>query len=174
VKWIAIAGAALALCGCQNMPEPYAPPVQRQRFENFQPYRVNRVLNMADPDARDHFVQDIADKLEGTWRWTAQRPTVSLTPASNQHLLYSIEFTIPKVTFQETGPVTISFYVNDHLLERKFYPEAGHYVFEKPVPPEWVPLDKPSILAAEIDKVLAPKDEDRKYGFVLVKLGFAE
>src|SRR5437879_3567505 len=100
-----VVAAAVGLGACQNMPEPYAPPMQRQPFENFPPHRI---VNMGDPDASAHFVQDISDKLEGNWRWCQQRPTIRVRSRSNENLRYVIDFSLPEVTFRDTGPVTLS------------------------------------------------------------------
>ena len=95
--------AAVLLSACQNMPEPYAPPEQRQPFENFRPYRITRVVNMSDGDAEAHFVSGITEISGGSWRWTEQRPTVRLTIRSNENLKYLIDFTIAGKTFEQTG-----------------------------------------------------------------------
>ena len=76
---------ALSLAACQNMPDPYAPPVQRKPFDNFHP-RVVRVVNMADPDAHLSFVKDIAEGSSGSWRWTGKRPTIRLRLRSKSRI----------------------------------------------------------------------------------------
>ncbi len=156
------------------MPEPYAPPVQRQPFENFPPQRTARVINMSDPDATVYFVQDISGKLEGTWRWCQQRPTIRIRSRTNENLKYLIDFTLPEATFRDTGPVTLSFYVNDHLLDRVQYRSPGQLHFEKPVPPEWVTPDQDSTIAAEIDKMWVSKEDGARLGFILVRMGLTQ
>ena len=162
------------LCGCGNLPEPYAPPAQRPFFEA--PTEAVRILNMADADAERHFVQDIAAALQGnTWRWTGKRPTIRLHPGSNQKLVYSIDFAIAGSTLEQTGPVTLSFFVNDHLLDRVRYATPGRRRFQKPVPAEWLAPDKSVTLAAEIDKLWKPPQPGGKpLGFILVSLGFEQ
>jgi hypothetical protein len=160
-----------ALCGCGNLPEPYAPPPQRPFFEA--PPEATRMLNMADSDAESHFVQDIAKSLENnTWRWTGKRPTIRLFPDSNLGLSYSIDFAIADATFEQTGPVTLSFFVNDRLLGRTRYSAPGRQRMEKPIPEQWVEPRETVILAAEIDKLWVPPKPDAKpLGFILVALG---
>ena len=165
---------AISAGSCQNMPEPYAPPEQRQPFENFRPYRVSAVINMSDGDAASHFVQDISPALAGPWRWTGQRPTVRMAIRANEDLHYAIDFTIPAVTFEQTGPVTMSFYVNGRLLERARYNSAGVQHFTKPVPPEWVEKDKEATVAAEIDKLYVSPDEGSRLGFILTSIGLKQ
>jgi hypothetical protein len=131
------------------------------------------VLDMADADSETHFVQDISDSLQAnTWRWTGKRPTIRLFPGLNRKLRYSIDFAVAGATFEQTGPVTMSFFVNDHLLDRIHYPAPGRQRFEKPVPEDWLDPNGYATLAAEIDKVWMPADRDAKpLGFILLSLG---
>lgn len=55
------------------MPAPFAPPEQRVPFENFVPYRMNRIVDMSDGEADANFVRDISGP-SGTWRWTGKHP----------------------------------------------------------------------------------------------------
>lgn len=162
------------LCGCGNLPEAYAPPAQRPFFEA--PPEAARILNMADVDAESHFVRDIDATLEGdTWRWTGKRPAIRLRPGSNQKLVYSIDFAIAGSTLEQTGPVTLSFFVNDHLLDRVRYATPGRPRFQKPVPAEWLAPGKSATLAAEIDKLWKPPQPSGKpLGFILVSLGLEQ
>jgi len=162
------------VCGCGNLPEPYAPPAQRPFFEA--PPEAARILNMADADAESHFVQDISAELEGNaWRWTGKRPTIHLHLQATHKLVYSIEFAIAESTFQQTGPVTLSLLVNDHLLDRVRYTSPGPRRFEKPVPAEWLEADRDATLAAEVDKTWKPPQPGgMPLGFILVALGLEQ
>jgi hypothetical protein len=167
---VVFSAVTVGLCACQNMPEPYAPPAQRPVFAETRP-RSERMVNMGDPDAPRRFVQDIfLGEAEAGWRWTNQRPTVKVLVSPSEPLKYAIDFTVPEVTFKDTGPVTLSFYVNDHLLDRVEYTSHGSKHFEKPVPPDWLtPAEQ--TLAAEIDKVWMAKEDGSKLGFILVRIG---
>jgi hypothetical protein len=161
-----------ALSGCSNFPEPYAPPAQRQPFEGTQGSHTAQIVNMPEVGAESYFVQDIGARLEnGAWRWTGKRPTVRVTPRSSASA-YLIELDIPKVAFKETGPVTLSLYVNDHLLDRVQCDAPGHRQFEKPIPREWLSAGQDATLAAEIDKIYIPVEENEKrLGFILFRIG---
>ncbi len=156
------------------MPESYAPPVQRQPFESFRPYRIKRVVNMNDPDAPAHIVKDINSHAEGMWRWTQQTPTVKVKVRSTENLKYTIDFSLPEVTFKDTGPVTLSFSVNGHLLSQVHYDKSGEYHYEKLIPPEWLTVDQDALLAAEIDKVWVSKEDGVKLGFILTRIGLTQ
>src|ERR1041385_1515063 len=100
---LAVACALLVGSACQNTPEPFATPVQRQTLTDF------RIVNMADEDAGTHFVRDITTLETATWRWTGKKPTVRLRMRTGENLRYTIDFAIAEETLLATGPVTVSF-----------------------------------------------------------------
>lgn len=124
---------------------------------------------MTDVDARDHIIADIFDPLAANWRWTGKNPSIRLNTPPNLHRAFRIEFVIPEQGFRVTGPVTLTFLVNGHVLDRKRYAAAGTYVFEKDVPSEWIATGDVT-LGAEIDKVL-PAPSGPPYGFLMVAIG---
>lgn len=170
----ALAPWVLILSACQTQPETFAPPVQRQPIEEFRPYRATRIINMVDSDAESHFVKDITGMVQSNWRWAQKRPTIRLYPRTNTDVQYVIDFALPEVTFKDTGPVTMSFYVGDHLLERVRYTEPGQKKFEKAVPPEWIVPGQELQLSAEIDKMWTSKTDGEKLGFVLTSIGLIQ
>jgi hypothetical protein len=162
------------LCACQNMPPPYAPPAQRHPFESARPYRMARIVDMDDGDAPKHFVRDISSALVANWRWTGQHPAVRVLLPSNKDLFYTIDFTIPEISFRQTGPVTVSFYVNGHFLDRVHCTSPGTEHFEKPVPESWVQPNQDATAEAEIDKMYVSPKDGKRSGFVLTRIGFEQ
>jgi hypothetical protein len=169
-----IASIAVLVSSCQNMPEPYAPPVQRQPFEEGRPHRMMRIVNMTDGDWMTHLVQDIPPGEPGSWKWTGAKPTFKVVSRTNQGLRYTIDFSLAEATMKATGPVTLTFLVNDHPLESVRYTAAGDYHFEKAVPPEWVEPMKDTLLAASIDKVWVAPADGAKLGFILTRIGLTQ
>ena len=167
-------GGVVFVCACQKMPETYAPPEQRQPFENFRPYRASRIVNMAAGEADGQIVRDISNYANGTWRWTGQHPTVRVPRGTSQALRFVIDFTIPEVTFKQTGPVSVSFYVNDHLLDTARYAAPGNQHFEKAVPPDWIEQGTATNLSAEIDKVYVSANDSERLGFILSSIGLKQ
>jgi hypothetical protein len=92
--------------------------VQRQPLADFRPYRMSGIVNMSDADAQTRFVQDITGLQAATWRWTGKRPTVRVMTRSTENLKYTIDFAIVEATLATTGPVTVTFLVNDRVLDR--------------------------------------------------------
>lgn len=173
---IALLATLLAMfaTSCQTMPEPYAPPVQRQPFEDARAHRIARIVSMADSDAPAHFVRDIPPGEPAAWKWTNQNPAVKLLLKTNQNLRYVIDFTVPEVTFKQTGPVALTFSVNGHVLDTVRYAAYGEYHFEKSVPPEWVDTQKEAIVEASIDKVFVAPGDGAKLGFILTRIGLTQ
>lgn len=164
----------VVLTGCQQMPETYAPPEQRKPIETYHTVRRGGLLRLGDGETVPHIVRDIADAGGDGWRWTAQRPAFKVVPRSTDKLLFWVDFAVPEVTFKETGPVTISFFVNDHLVDRKRYTAFGPQHIEKPIPPAWVTAQKENIISAEIDKVWTSPADGVKLGFILNVIGLVE
>jgi hypothetical protein len=176
-KFVGRAGCMLAVivgtCACDRYPESYAPPAQIPPFEDAE--RWERVVHMTDVDAPERFVADIFDPLAANWRWSGKRPMLRLdVPAQEGFgaaaLKYHIEFVIPQETLRASGPVTLAFLVNGHVLERRRYDAAGSYEFEKAVPPDWISGSRDVRVGAEIDKVYS--SNGRTYGFLLIAMGF--
>ncbi len=165
---------AVLVSSCQNMPEPYAPPVQRQPFEEGRPHRMQRMVNMSDGDWSAHLVQDIQPGDPAPWKWTGRKPTVKVVVRTNQGLRYSIDFSIAEATLKDTGPVTLTFLVNGHALDSILYKTAGDYHYEKAVPAEWVEPMKDTLLAVEIDKVWVAPADGAKLGFILTRIGLTQ
>jgi len=133
------------------------------------------MLSMADAYVESHFVQDISLELEAnSWRWTGKRPTIRVHPGSNQGLAYSMDLAIAGTSLEHTGPVTLSLFVNHHLLDRVRYATPGRRQYEMPVPAHWINPNEDVILAAEIDKVWAPAAGVKPLGFILHGIGLEQ
>jgi hypothetical protein len=169
----AILLGTVLLSGCQNLPEPYAPPEQRQPFDHFEPYRIRRVVEMADGDANQHFVRDLLGDT-GPWRWATKHPEVRLTVRTNQNLRYTIDFSIVGQTFKDTGPLEFTFYVNGHALDHVRYTSEGQKHFEKAVPEDWILPGKENILGAEVDKLWYSPADHKPLGFIITRIGLTQ
>lgn len=169
-----VCAALLTGSACRNMPGPFAPPVQRQPLADFRPYRMTAIVDMSDTDAQAHFVQDITSLQASTWRWTGKRPTVRVQMRSAENLRYTIDFALAETTLLSTGPVTVSFLVNDHVLDRVRYKRAGNQHFEKPIPAGWVTAGQDVMVGAEVDKVWTPPEGGTKLGMILVRMGLTQ
>ena len=155
---------------CTRTPESYPVPEQHQPFR----------ASMSDPeyvvagarDASQFFVRDIRMD-EGLWRWTGAEPELefTLSDRSDRKLVY--EFVINDATFKYTGPVTISFFVNSRLLERKRYDSPGDKKLEKDVPGEWLQGTANTRVLARVENTWRSPD-GVIFGILLKRAGFVE
>ena len=167
----ALSFAAMLLVGCVSTPDSYPVPAQHQSFEG----------NVSDPefvivaarDATKFFVRDIQAHNSGLWRWTGPEPELQFTLRSttNRKLVY--DFVINDTTFKGTGPVTISFFVNDRLLSRERYDSPGDKKFEKLVPDKWLQGRERILVRARIENPWRT-DDGALLGILLKRAGFPE
>ena len=119
-------------------------------------------------------MRDIVPSDGGSWRWTAAEPELRFVLQSNQNRKLLFEFVINERTFQDTGPVTISFFVNKHRFGRETYDSPGDKSFEKPVPSEWIhPKEETRVMARIENPWQSPEGPMgvllKRVGFVAVK-----
>jgi hypothetical protein len=131
------------------------------------------MVKMNDDDATAHFVRDISPKLEGgTWRWAQKRPAVRILLSQTTGLKFIVDLTVPNDTMKHTGPVTISYFIDDRPHGSVRYDKPGSQHFEQRVDPKWVQTVNETIASAEIDKMYDAPDDGKSYGFILVRMGF--
>ena len=137
--------------------------------------RTQPMLEMSDPSVDKFIVTDIARGQQSSpWRWTGKHPTVKIPLKSTLNFKYVMQFALPEVTFKDTGPVTITFLVNDQELDRVKYDTPGDRTFEKLVPNGMLKPMSENTLAADVDKPWVSKTDGQKLGFILVKIGLQQ
>ncbi len=165
----------LAGAGCVSIPNTYAPPMERRPVTGYGFNAFGSMVAMNAPDAPEHIVQDISPKVEsGAWRWAFRRPVMRFALTRVKGVKVSVDFGLAKEAMDATGPVTLSYFVNDKLLESVRYDKPGKQHYEKPVPPEWLRADSMTTLAIEIDKLFKSPQDGVQLGFILSRAGFIE
>jgi hypothetical protein len=169
---LAIAALTLLLCaGCEHAAGYLPMPPQRAASEGRDPGELGNFIRMGDPFADEYIVRDVTSE-KAPWRWTFARPELKLRVQDAANLRFVMEFTVPQVTFRDTGPITVACYVNDRLLGSMRCPRAGVYRFEKPVPEGWVKPGSEVVVRAEVDKRWVSKADGQELGFLLGAIGF--
>ena len=165
---------ALLVCGCSKIPDRYAPPIDRKPITEAWGDPLKQIADMNTPQADSYIVRDISPAIPKTpWRWTYKRPELRFILYNGVGRKFIMDLAVPEVTFKETGPVTISVFINDHPLDQARYDTPGQKHMEKPVPPEWLKGVMIVNVAAEIDKVWTqPQPGSPKLGFILFRAGF--
>jgi hypothetical protein len=128
---------------------------------------------MNDPFAAEYIVRDIALET-GEWRWAFQHPELKLTPQAAKHQKFTMDFLIPAVTFEETGPVNVTCFLDGKPLGSMHIPAPGKYRYEKPVPEGWIQPGVPVSITAETDKQYIAKADGARLSFLLGAAGFTE
>jgi hypothetical protein len=82
-----------------------------------------------------------------------------------------MDFSIVETAFRDTGPVTLSCFVNDHLLASLHCRRPGDYHIEKPVPSSWLGGTGPTVVRAVLDKVWVAPADGTRLGYVLPRAG---
>jgi hypothetical protein len=128
---------------------------------------------MSDPRAVEAIVQDISATSEGIgWRWTYLEPTLKFYLHQYEGQSFVMDFSIIKSAFKDTGPVTLSCFINNWLLTTMRCPRPGDYHLEKQVPAEWLRDTNPTMVRAILDKVWTAPADGARLGYVLVRAGF--
>ena len=173
----AVPSALIWLCtlvGCGGEPPAYAPPAQRPTATEPDPVPgLNRFVRMGDINAAAYIVRDIGHSLQGEgWRWASQAPEMRFYLLMIDDVKFRMEFALPPVTFKQTGPVTLSYFVNGKLLDRVAYDKPGHHRFERLVPREYLRPDAINMVAIQPDKLYVDKDDGSQLSFALSSAGF--
>jgi hypothetical protein len=163
----------LALAGCGGAPESYSPPPQRQAVLK-RPHGL--FVNMNDADAFEYIVGDsIQPAVEGVgWRWTHEQPQLRFFCDRQRPLKFAMDFRIPEDNFADTGPLTITYWVNGKVLAKVRYDKPGEKHFEKPVPAGWIQGNAPVEFRAGIDPPWVAPTDKAKLGVVLYRAGFID
>jgi hypothetical protein len=105
------------LSGCANIPDSYAPPVQRKPLGGTEPTPIGHFVQMGDLNATAYIVKDVADGAEaGSWRWARKRPELRFYLDNVDNLTFTVDFSIAEKLLRETGPVKIYIIINGHPL----------------------------------------------------------
>ncbi len=165
--------AAITL-GCASAPDGYPPPIQRKPLpdQGFKP--VPTIVSMDDPSAGAYIVSGVNRSVEATaWRWTGPRPEFRFQVSSAKNLRLVMDFTVAQATFEQTGPVTVSYFINGKLLGRQRCDKSGEYHYNAPVPAGLVQEGALNIVAAEVDKPYVSGTDGARLGLILTRVGLA-
>lgn len=166
-----LAAFSLILAGCASTPDSYVPPAQHLPFRSGG-IPASQFLSMDHPDLIQAVVKDINVNEQGPWRWTFADPELRFHLPSPDNWTLLVEFVINDRTFRDTGPVTISFYVNDRLAGEERYTSYGDKVFEKLIPAGWLASRTETRVRLHVQPVWP--SGGAKLGVLLKRIGFVE
>ena len=164
----------LALCsiflvGCSSSSD--SPSAERAAATPEPPSKS--IIAMNDPNAKAYFVKDVSDGADsGGWRWTFDRPELRFFLKNVDGVHAIADFSIAGDTIKTTGPVTVSFFVNDKLVSSEKYVKAGTYHYDKLVPAGLIQADKATTFALEPKPIWVAPGDGKHLGLILVRAGF--
>lgn len=166
--------ASLCLVACGGTNETFAPPPQRAPVQGIK-LSPRILLDMGNAASSPKIVKDIdAGPPVTGWRWAGQDPTVRVRPLVSGNFRYHIEFAIAGQTFRDTGPVTVTFVVNDHVIGHMRCDLPGTRIFDAPVPAGLVHAMADNTVAAHVDKVWVSKLDNARLGMIVVRMGLTQ
>jgi hypothetical protein len=168
----AVAVLAVLLGGCGSEGIYFSIPPQHAPPQSEPPKDYGEYVRMSDERPEAYFVKHIRGDEGADWRWTEQEPELRFFLLSATNRRFRMHWRIHPVTFADTGPVTLEFFINGHLLHRERYTAPGTYRFEKPVPSSWLRTDEPTLVRIKVMNPWATSEPGVLYGFVLHEAGF--
>ena len=171
-RWLWV-WALLATSGCKPGAEWYAPPMDRKPLQPTGAGTLGSFIAMNDAAADAYVVSGVSRHVEGgVWRWAGKRAEVRFRLGSAEGLKLRIDFTVPEVSFKQTGPVSLSIFVNGVPFDRVTCDRPGERKFEKEAPPSILKADSVNTVAIETDKVWTSPVDGAQLGFILTSVGF--
>lgn len=164
----------LHAAGCGGDVLSYAPPPQRPPLTGEDPEPgLGRLVRMSDRNAARYLMSGFRDAAVGSPdRWADRHARLRFFLLTVDRLKFTMEFAIPAVIFQETGPVTLSFAINGHPLDTVRFDRPGQLQFTRAVPAAMLRANQENTVAIDADKVWVSKEDGTRLAFVLGSAGF--
>lgn len=166
---------ACVLAGCERRAEIYRPPIQRSPYEVTESKTIGHYVTMSADNALDYIVSGVLPELHGNqWRWTLQEPVLRFQVPRTNGLKFHMDYTVPELTFRETGPVKIEIFIGACLLDTISLQKDAVTSYEKEVPPECLNVTRPVVVRMRVDKTWQGAGDRQPRGFILTGAGFVE
>jgi hypothetical protein len=126
---------------------------------------------MKSPLAYRSIVKDI-EGLEGAgWRWVHQDPELRFT-APDGAARFSMELSIPESNFKQTGPLQVSFWIDEEPCGTHVFPEPGDHKASIALPKP-IPAGKVVKVRMHVHNPYIAGFDHARLGFVLVSAGLS-
>jgi hypothetical protein len=166
--------AAAVLAACNRLPQSFPPPAQKTALFVPRAGALGHFLSMADPNADQYLVKDVADRGPGTWRWVFDHPVLRFALPAVTRVNFAMDFAIPERTMRDTGPVTLTIRINGAMLDRPLWDKPGELHYAHAVPTEMLRSNAINLVAIDPDPVWVSKADGGRLGFILSRAGFTE
>ena len=124
------------------------------------------------PGSSIHIASGLSgDIMSGAWRWAFPKVEVRFYLPSKSGWSAKMEFAIAKSILDQTGPQTLTVFVNNNKADELHYDHDGNYVWKKPVPEEWLAPAGMNYIRVETDKS-ATDPLGHPLSFIMSRAGF--
>ena len=173
MRRLALCIALVLSAACQREPLWYPIPRQHTPPPGKDPDLLGQYMLAGDTVSDVYVVQGLGDPQTG-WRWSGERIEMRFRLRNPNPKTFQMRFDVNQVTFKDTGPITITFVINGHVLDKVRYDQPGDKEFKKPVPTEWLDYEAENTFVAEIDKPWASPTDGVKLGIIFKEAGFLD
>ncbi|MBI2686728.1 MAG: hypothetical protein HYX27_10465 [Acidobacteria bacterium] len=172
MKRVGLTLALVAMAACTPLPESYPVPEQRQQKDGPEPEPLGRWIRFSDGRAADYVISGfLRGAPDDTWRWASTNPTVRVRVSEAAGLRLRLNFAFPEESHKPLLPITVKYFVNDHLLDTVVYRKAGVLEYRKPVPADWLKTDVDNLIRWEIDPPYVAKADGVKLSMIVAEVG---
>ena len=99
---------------------------------------------------------------------------VRVRVSATRNLRLRAGFAFPEESHTPLLPITVRYFVNDHLLEAVSYKKAGVLEYRKAVPAEWLSTERDNLLRFEISPVYIAKADGMKLSMIVAEIGLEQ
>jgi len=133
------------------------------------------VVRMADSAAKTQLISGFYGLENNSWRWTAGKFSALLrTPAGAAQggATVTFAFTVPDVSIQKLGPISLTAMVNGMVLKTEQYEKPGMEIFAADLLPAMLATDSVKVDFV-LDKTLPPGTDKRELGVIATSVGIS-
>ena len=164
---LAVLLPALLLGSCAA---PTFPPPRQYDFTA--PSPIGSFVNMIYEDADSYVVRDVPpNAVTKSWRWAGAHPQLRFFIEAPNGVTFSADYACAETLFRQTGPVTLTFLINDRKFGQTNCSHSGRAQFSIKVPSGLLIPGAINLLRIEPDKTAAGED-GTVLGFILISAGF--
>ncbi|HEU0123200.1 MAG TPA: hypothetical protein VFQ91_21900 [Bryobacteraceae bacterium] len=168
----ALALPLLLLSACTPLPDSYPVPPQRTQGDAPDPEPMGSMVSFSKGNGPQHIISDFLNgPPDQLWRWTGEKPVVRVILKDTSNLRMRVGFAFPDQSHKPLLPITVRYYVNNHLLDTVVYKQSGVLEFRKAVPAEWLQPGPENYLGCIISPVYVAEGDGTKLAMVISEIG---
>jgi hypothetical protein len=134
--------------------------------------KLKPFVRMDDARAADYIVRDVSEFAQSGWRWTFDRPELQFFLAKTEHLELEVDYSIAGDIVKDTGPITVSFFLNNRAVGSMRCAKEGQYKFIQPVPAHLLSANEIATVGMEMKPVWVSPKDGQHLGIILIGAGF--